>query len=178
MRNAFAVLCSCVLLVFCFAVSPASAGEYYNGYYPRYRGNVWYSSDCCYKKIVRHVREVRYVRTWPVRRYGCCGPDYGPRYGYGPYRPYREGYYAPYRPYREGYYGRPASYTEVYVGPARRFEGYPPGYPGPRYYNGRYGNGYDAYNSADIPAVSCHWRRTPVLDGKGGWVWGFKRACN
>lgn len=161
MRAALAILCTCVLFALGAFVAPAEAGgyRYGDGYYPRYGGDVWYSSKCCYKKIVRH--DVRYVRIEPWRRYGYYG------------RPWRDGYYGGYRPWREGYYGgyrRPVSYTDVYVGPARRYEGYPPGY-----FNGGYNgyDGYDAYNSA-----ACIQRRVPVLDGRGGWVWGFKQVCN
>ena len=120
MRAALSVLCSCVLMVLAAAINPAHAGDRYyggggvyygDGYYHRSRGNAWYSSDCCYRRVVRHVTQVRYVHVAPRR------------YGWAPYRPWREGYYRPQRPV---YVGRPASYTEVYVGPARRFEGYPP----------------------------------------------------
>lgn len=189
MRAASAVLCTCVLLIFGAYVESAHAGGYRDygdgyapryrgggeGYYPRYnRGNVWYSSKCCYKKIVRHVREVRYVRTEPYRRYGYEGS----------YRPWREGYSGGYdrRPWRRGYYGRPVSYTDVYVGPARRYEGYPPGYGNVGYnggYSGGYNGGYDSYNSADVVvAPACVQRRVPVGDGRGGWVWAVRRACD
>ena len=166
MRTAFAVLCTCVLLALGAFAGPAQAGgyRYYDdGYYPRRpQGDVWYSSKCCYKKIVRHVRQVRYVRVSPWRRYGYYGDDYRP------YRPYR-----PSRPY--GDYGGPASYTDIYIDvpPRPRYVDYPP----PRSRYDRW-DGYDAYNSADVNvAPTCYQRRTPVLDGKGGWVWGFKRVC-
>ncbi|MCK9914157.1 hypothetical protein MXD81_33890 [Microbacteriaceae bacterium K1510] len=164
MRAALAILCTCVVFVLGAFVAPAEAGGYrdygdgyyprYGGYYPRYGGNVWYSSKCCYKKIIRH--DARFVRIEPWRHYGYYG------------RPWREGYYG--GGYRGGYYGRPVGYTDVYVGPAHRYNGYPPGY-----YNGGYNgyDGYDAYNSA-----ACIQRRVPVLDGRGGWVWGFKQVCN
>lgn len=157
MRTALAVLCTCVLFALGAFAGPAQAGgyRYYDdGYYPRrHHGDVWYSSKCCYKKIIRHVRSVRYVRIDPYRRHGH----------YGPYRPWREGYYG--QP--SGYYGRPASYTEVYVdGPPRRYVG------GPMY------DAYDAYNAAGVDvAPSCYRRRAPIPDGRGGWVWGFKQVC-
>jgi len=176
MRAASAILCTCVLFVLGVFVAPAEAGGYrygdgyyprYGGHYPRYGGDVWYSSKCCYKKIIRH--DARFVRIDPWRRYG----------EYAPYRPWREGYYAP--PYRPNYY-RPASYTDVYVGPARRYNGYPPGYFNGGYngHNGYNGyDGYDAYNSVNVVgAPTCIQRRVPVLDGRGGWVWGFKQVCN
>lgn len=156
MRFALAVLCTCVLVALGAFVVPAQAGgyRYYdNGYYPRYGGNVWYSSSCCYEKIVRH--EVRYVRIDPYGGYGYYDPYR--RYGYyGPYG--REGYYGP---YRDDGYGLPVSYyTDAYVGPPRRYYGYRAVY-GPRYQG--YYNGYDAYNSAD---VACVQRRAQALDGK------------
>lgn len=172
MRTALAVLCTCVLFALGAFVGPAQAGggyrSYDDGYYPRgHHGDVWYSSKCCYKKIVRHVRQVRYVRVDPYRRHGY----------YGPYRPWREGYYG--QP--SSYYGRPASYTEVYVGgPPPRYGDYPPP-PPPRWngHNGGYNGGYDAYNAAGVDvAPTCYRRRAPVLDGRGGWVWGFKQVCD
>ncbi len=166
MRNAFAVLCSCVLMALGVAVSQAQPRDRYDDGDSRPGSNVSYSSDCCYKKIVRTVREVRYVRI----------PMPG-RYGWGPDRRWREGYVRPRRP---AYVRRPASYTEVYVGPARRFEGYPPGYfDRPRYDRYDRYDGYDAYNSADVAAAPvCTSRRIRVLDGRGGWVWGIKRVCH
>lgn len=106
MRTALAALLTSVALAFGAFVGSAQAGEYYGGYYSNRAANVRYSSDCCYRKVVRVVRTVRYVRVAPVRRYGyeCCGP----------------------RPWREGYYGRPASYTEVYVPPRPRYVDYRP----------------------------------------------------
>lgn len=88
---AFAVLFACVFAFAATLAGAAHAGEYYrtdDGYRvrPYHRSvNVWYSSSCCYRKVVRHVRTVRYV---PVERYG--------RYE----RPYRDGYYDEPRRYR------------------------------------------------------------------------------
>jgi hypothetical protein len=44
--------------------SPAKAGDYYEDDYYRHHhaDSAWYSSDCCYRKVVRHERSVRYVR--------------------------------------------------------------------------------------------------------------------
>lgn len=167
MRTAFAILCSCVLLALGVFVSPARAGggydSYYDGprdgYYPRrHQGRVWYSSDCCYKKIVRHERSARYVRIEPYRRHSYYEP---------PYRPYR-----PYRPYSEGYAPPPPRYGEYYVVPPQ------PGVPlPPPRYEGGYGSYNSAYSSYNY-APECYRRRVPVLDGRGGWVWGFKQVCN
>lgn len=171
MRTAFAILFSCVLLALGSFVSPVSAGggfdgyneRYRDGYYPRYRdgyyprrrpGRVWYSSDCCYKKIVRHERTSRYVRIHRQHRYGYYAP---------PYRPYRT--YRPYRPY--SYYSRPPVQSgEYYVVPPQR------PLPPPRYQGGY--SAYDAYNY--VP--DCTQRRVRVLDGRGGWVWGSRQVCN
>lgn len=155
MRSAFAILCSCVLLGFSSFVGSAQAGDYYDGYYPRRAANVWYSSDCCYKKIVRHVRQVRYVRNEPYRRYGYYD---APRY--------RESYYAP---PRDRYYA-PARYTETYDVP--RYSGYAPRYSTYRSYDGY--RGYDAYNAVSDCSYN---RRIPVADGRGGWVWGYRTGC-
>lgn len=58
-RVAYLVLGSCLLMALGAFVSPVVAGEYGGRY-------VWYSADCCYQKVVRHERDVRYI---PVRRY-------------------------------------------------------------------------------------------------------------
>lgn len=105
-RIAFAVLCSCVLVSISF-VAPAKAGDYREDSYYRNRhsGNVWYSSDCCYKKIVRHERSVRYVPVDEERRYE--------RHGYYD-RPYRSSsYYDTTRSYSEGSYA-PRRYDSSY----------------------------------------------------------------
>ena len=108
-RITWVVLCSCMLAAIALASSPARAGDYYygdgyygggyrsSGYYndgysyrPRWHHrSVWYSSNCCYRKVVRHERSVRYVPE-----------GYGYRSGY-----YDGGYYR--RSYRSGYYERP-----------------------------------------------------------------------
>lgn len=157
MRFAFAVLCSCVLVALSV---PATAGDYYgNGYRHRHGGSVWYSSSCCYKKIVRHERSVRYVRVDEGRPYY--------RNGYHD-RPYRNGYYHD-RPYRSSYYyGSPRRYVS---------DGYYDNGNG-GYYNGNgryYSSGYDA--GYDSYAQSCTWRKARIADGRGGWVWGGKRVC-
>lgn len=105
-RIAFAALCSCVLVSISFVTSPAKAGDYNeNGYYrQRHSGNVWYSSNCCYKKIIRHERSVRYVPVDEERRNE------------------RHGYYD--RPYRSSsYYDTPRRYVDdSYT--TRRHDGY------------------------------------------------------
>lgn len=126
-RFVFAVLCSCVLVSLGFLVNAAKAGEYYGGGYygHRHATSVWYSSSCCYRKIVRHERSVRYVRT-----------DDG----------YRQGYYG--RPYyRDGYYDRPYRSGSYYVAP-RRYVDY-----GARYTTTGYSDGYDSYNSCSAHRI-------------------------
>jgi len=69
-RVAYLVLGACLFTALSTYVSPVNAGEYGGRY-------VWYSSDCCYQKVVRHERDVRYVpagRHVRPRVY-----DHGPR---------------------------------------------------------------------------------------------------
>jgi len=130
MRTRFAILCIAALLVLAASMAPAAAGGYYsNGYdspdvYYGPPANVWYSSSCCYRRVVRHVSVVGYVPAEPY------GDDYyyGSGYGYGG-RSY-VGYYG--QPYY-GYYG-----DGYYVGR---------GYGGGYYGGGYYGGGYGAYNA-------------------------------
>ncbi len=140
-----------------FVSNAAQAGEYYHGGYGYRSGNVSYSSNCCYRKVVRTVRTVRYVRV-----------DDGYRHGYYP-RHHRSYYYgSPYRTvrYREPYY-RPAVYSEPY----RR-----PYYDGRPYrYDGAYYDGYRPYRVSY--GDSCTVRRVRVSDGYGGWVWARSRVC-
>lgn len=132
-RIAFVSLCSIVLASLGLLIGPAKAGDYNygdgyyghryddggyyghrsndDGYYRRrHRGHTWYTSNCCYRRVVRHT--AWYERT---HRYGYYGNgyyrhryygDYGrPYYRYGNYRPYDHHYHGDYvyRPYR--YYG-------------------------------------------------------------------------
>lgn len=149
-RLAFTFLCSCVLVSLGFLAAPAQAGDYYgNGYYSGgYRSNVYYSSSCCYKKVVRHVTSTRYVRVDEGRPY------------------YRSSYYD--RPYRYGSYERPRYYDRPYR-PARYVDSvnYDDYTYSPRpFYDGAYASAED-----------CSRRRIRVRDGYGGWVWGVKRNC-
>ena len=108
-RIAYVILCSCLLVFTVLLAGPARAGDYRDGYYrdgynsgryyrSRYHRarhpRVWYSSNCCYRKIVRHVRSVRYVRVRPRHRY------------YG------------------RYYNRPRYRVSYYDVPPRRYDGY------------------------------------------------------
>jgi hypothetical protein len=62
---ALAALCSC-LFALGMSAGPAQAGDYgygasgYGAYGP---GQVWYSSSCCYRRVVRHQRDVFYQRA-------------------------------------------------------------------------------------------------------------------
>jgi hypothetical protein len=71
-RIAFVILCSSLIVFAGLVASPANAGGRHHGYYvdvvypPNRPSRVWYSSNCCYMKIVRHVRgerQVRYVKV-------------------------------------------------------------------------------------------------------------------
>jgi hypothetical protein len=153
-RVAFAVLSSCVVAFIALFAGPSHAGDYYSddGYYSRpYHRNVhvWYSSSCCYRRVVRHA--AYYER---LDHYGYDDRSYRSGYYDRPYRRY--GYYD--RPYRGGYYDR--SYRDGYYGRSRYSD-----YSYDRGYGGSY-------------ASSCYWRRTRVLDGRGGWVWGSRRVCD
>lgn len=144
-------------LVFGFASLLSSrnvaAGEYYDGGYVT-RGAVSYSSNCCYRKVVRTVRTVRYVRV-----------DDGYRHGY--YAPrYRSSYYD--TPYRHSYYGEPYRSAQYYGRPYR--------YDGGGYYGGYYG-GYGVSRVGYGYGESCTVRRVRVSDGYGGWVWARSRVC-
>ena len=130
------------------------AGDYYDdGYYrPRSR-SVWYSSDCCYKRVTRHSSY--YVRT---------DDDYDRRSSYDDYPRYRRSYYSDYAPRR---------YYDDYA-PRRYYSDYAPR----RYYNGYSYSGYSSgYSSYANYSETCTWRRTRIDDGRGGWVWGARRVC-
>lgn len=130
---ALAVLSWLVIGFVALSAQPSHAGEYHGygygygggygygyrygggyGYRPYYHNShVWYSSSCCYRRVVRH--SAYYA---PVGHYGYGHHGYYDRpYRYGYYdRPYRYGYYdRPYRyydrPYRYGYYDRPYRYS-------------------------------------------------------------------
>lgn len=153
-----AVLCLSVLALLGVVV-PAKAGDYYdNGYRTSGYRNVYYSSSCCYKKVVRHETTSRYVRVDEDRSY------------------YRGGYYD--RPYRSSsYYDRPRRYVDDNYYAPRRYVGYDnggySGYSDYSNYSGYSGNpGYSAYGQ------SCYRQRVRVEDGRGGWVWSSTRVCN
>ncbi len=99
----------CVLASLAFLSGPAKAGDYV-GDRPVRHARVWYTSDCCYRKIVRDVTAVRYV---PVRRV---------------HRRYRSAYYRPYR-YRRSWRYRQPRYGSAYgawLGPRWRYVKYVP----------------------------------------------------
>ncbi len=171
---AFALLCALGLGSLALASSPAQAGNYgyygdgyylrhhysHVGYRPYYRHRhrhtrVWYTSSCCYRKVVRHTRSVHYQRLYEGEGY----PDYG--------RSYHRSYYS--RPNYTGYYGRRYRYSGYY--------GYP--YHRPYYsdYVRRpyryYDRGYDSVGYSRY--ASC--RKMPLRDGHGGWVWSRRAGC-
>jgi hypothetical protein len=63
MRIAFVLICSFVFTSLCSLVSPANAGDY-GGRYVRYSGG------CCYQKVVRQPRGIRYLPAETYRPYG------------------------------------------------------------------------------------------------------------
>ena len=73
---------------------------------------------------------------------------------------YRQRYYSNcVRPY----YPRYHYYSDYYARPYRSYIGY--NYSGPNY------AGYTGY------AIVCTSTRVRVRDGRGGWVWGYRRVC-
>jgi hypothetical protein len=115
-----AALCSCAL-VFSLSAAPAWAGDYG-------ATSVWYSSSCCYQKLVRHQRDVIYYRA-------------------GALQPYYAAYPYPYVGYVEPH--RVVRFSEF------------------DYYS-RFG---------DYGHAGCYWKKVPIRDWRGGWVWGVKTTC-
>ena len=72
-RIAYVILCSCLIAVVGLLAQPAKAGDREDGSYdihvsyrPHYSNRAWFTSTCCYLKIVRHAhgrRQVRYMRV-------------------------------------------------------------------------------------------------------------------
>ncbi|MFA6265717.1 MAG: hypothetical protein WC670_08395 [Pseudolabrys sp.] len=170
-RIALTILGLCLLLTLSLVTSNnATAGDYYYGR-SGYRGeNVRYSSNCCYRKIVKVVRKVRYVRVDDGYRHGYEAPRYRSSYYSDPYR---STYYS--EPYRGTYYNEPyrtTSYSAPYRGPT--YYGRPYRYDGGEYYGGT--GGYRVGYSAGY-GDGCTVRRVRVADGRGGWVWARSRVC-
>ncbi|HWK93855.1 MAG TPA: hypothetical protein VNR39_00390 [Pseudolabrys sp.] len=147
-----------LLFAAAFAPSTAQAGEYYRDGYGYRTGNVSYSSNCCYRKVVRYVRKVSYVRVDDGYRDGYYAPRYRSSYYYG--SPYRRAAYS------EPYY-RPAVYSEPYRRPYYDAR--------PARYDGTYYDGYRPYRVSY--GDNCTVRRIRVSDGYGGWVWARSRVC-
>ncbi|HEY0223871.1 MAG TPA: hypothetical protein VGC38_05085 [Pseudolabrys sp.] len=157
---AAAVVFACVLIASGLTAGAAKAGDYYeDGYYGhRHADNVWYSSSCCYRKIVRHERSVRYVRT---------DNDGYERHGYYE-QPYSYG-----RSYRSSnYYDTPRRYDD-YSYRSRRYDDYSYSDSPRRYVSDNYG--YPAYTGYSSYEDNC--RRIRISDGLGGWVWGERADC-
>jgi hypothetical protein len=160
-RIVFAVLSACVLVALAVLASPAKAGDDYEDGYHRHRhsGNVSYSSSCCYRKVVRHERSVRYVREDIEDR-----PYH--RNGYYDRSSYRSSYYE--RPsYRSSYSDRPYYRSRYYDDRSR--------YADDGYVSRRYVSDYSGDSSY---ADNCYRRRVRVEDGRGGWVWGVRSSCD
>ena len=103
------VLSFCVLASLAFLGGPANAGDDY-AYRPQRQTRVWYTSDCCYRKIVRDVTTVRYVRVKRI------------------HRRYRTAYHRPYRYRRPWHYHQPhyGSAYGAWNGPRWRYANYLP----------------------------------------------------
>jgi hypothetical protein len=193
-RLASAFLYACLLLCLAVLARPASAQDYYYGdgythhyYHPYYDGGyyhphrhsqVWYSSSCCYRKVVRHVRTVHYERVdegYPYYR--------DDEYRYGGYeRPYHHYYYE--HPYRYGTYEHP--YHHAYYGHPYRYGYYEHPYYRHRYYDyHRYDNDYlyRPYRHYDLGYDSVGYGRyaqcrlKPLPDGHGGFLPSRKAGC-
>src|SRR5579885_2652653 len=187
-RILFALLCACAFLSPALVTGPAQAGYWYRGddyygggyyhssyygdgyyrrhysyddgdyYRPRHYAGTWYTSSCCYRRVVRHT--AWYERTYRSAYYGD---------GYYYHRPYyRYGYDGYYRPYRYGYYDRPYYRDYSYYHRPYRYSYYD---DRPSYYGGYYAAGYYGWRGA---YAGCGRIRIP--DGRGGWVWGYS-AC-
>jgi hypothetical protein len=101
-RVVSAMLSACVLVSLSILTGPVKAGDYYDdgSYRQRNSNNTWYSSDCCYQKIVRHERSVHYQRLDDERSYD------------------RQSYYD--RPYSRSYtYDKPRQYEDYSYAPRR-----------------------------------------------------------
>jgi hypothetical protein len=157
-----AIMAACVPIVIGVLAGPANAGDYYDsGYRREWRSpGVSYSTDCCYRKIIRHWRSVRYERVYepPRRRY------YPRRYGetyYGPNYRYSDDYYPPRRYVDETHYAPRRSVSETYYEPRRSVS--------ESYYRPRRYADYRSFSD------DCQLRR--LWDGQGGWVWAIRRGC-
>jgi hypothetical protein len=98
------VLSWCVFTSLAFLSGLAKAGDNY-ATDPQRSVRVRYTSSCCYRKIVRDVTIVRYVRVKPR------------------YRPYRAGYYRPYRYARPWRRYRARYYLGYHYWPRWRYVG-------------------------------------------------------
>jgi hypothetical protein len=170
-RVAAAVVFVCVLVSSGLTASAVRAGDYYeDGYYGRrHADNVWYTSNCCYRKVVRHERSVRYVRTYDEdRSYERRGYYERPYYE----RPYRSSSYYN-RPYRSSsYYGSPRRYDD-YSYTRRRYDDYSYSYAPRRYVSDSYYgySSYAGYSNYD----KCRLR--PMSNWPDGYVWSVRAVC-
>ena len=98
------VLSGCVLASFAFFGGPAQAGGY-SGYH---QTRVWYTSGCCYRKVVRRVTTVR--TTSRVRYVRIDRHDVPYRYGYYT-RPYDAVRFVAYDDYWRGLSYRYANFV-------------------------------------------------------------------
>lgn len=152
--TALAVLCALSTLA---VPNLARAGDLYgDGYGRSGHHRVWYSTDCCFKKVIRHEESSRLVRI-------DSGYDDGYRSSYG----------------RDRYYGVPRyAVSEYSYGPRYTYDrdyGYRTRYSD--YDDYAYRPRYRAYSTYAAFEQRCYTRRTPIADAWGGWVWGKERVC-
>lgn len=156
-----AIVFACAFVPFGMLVDPANAGEYYDGgYYRRHdTDNDWYSSHCCYRKIVHHERSVHYERVENEARY------YRHSYYDRPYyeRPYYERSY-----FDRSYYERPYRSSYYYEKPTRYLD-----YSYPSRGNSTYRN----WNTFIYSRHAENCGRIPLADGSDGWVWSRRAGC-
>lgn len=111
MRNIrFAIAVACAPIAIGILAGPVNAGDYYDSGYRREArfAGASYSSDCCYRKIIRHWRSVRYERVVDERsRRRHYHRHYGENDGTVHRWRYSDDYYRPRRYVSEKYYAPP-----------------------------------------------------------------------
>jgi hypothetical protein len=155
----------CVLTPFGIAAGPANAGEYYDDGYYRKADNDWYTSHCCYRKIVRHERSVHYQRVddeAPYYRHSYYVRPYYERSYYN--RPYRSYYERPYRSYYDRSY-RSGDYDQR----PRQYVDYS--------YSSSNDTGYRYSDTSVYSRRAENCGRILLADGTGDWVWSRRAGC-
>jgi hypothetical protein len=145
------VLSGLLSLINAVAPSAAAAGDYYSSGYRSYERP--YSSNCCYRRVVRYER--------------VDSNDYK--------RPHYRRHYSTY--YGPSDYESSRSVTTNYYDPPDRYRSYPS-----RSYYSSYDDSYNSRSYTDQSrrryADGCYLRRYKVYDDGGGWVWGSRTVCD